>query len=287
MPEPTSIQVQDFPGWFCPSTDPASSNPSILFIHGAFGHHRNFRNFMSYFASAGFDCYALSRRGRLGLGPERARGLNFQDYVDDTARMIQALPGHPPIVIGHGLGGLLAQKAAEQGLCSLAVLLSSAPPGRLTAQPQTLPAFMPMMPGIALGFPIQPTPQAMKQVAFNRLPAAEQERLVQDLVHESGIVYRQLMAGQIHIDSERIQCPILCVAGKHDHIVSAGHNRLTSRVCKAELREFDRHGHWLLDEPGWQDTASEINDWVRTRVSHLQLSTPAKIQSRASLQPLA
>ena len=133
-----------------------SDRPPLLFLHGAFVTHEPWRDWMTRLAGRGWAGVAPARRGRLGVGPARARGLRFADYLQDTLAVIDAL-GEAPILIGHILGGLLAQKVAEAGRCRAMVLLSPAPAAMLTAQPVALPGFLPMMPGILTGQPVLPS----------------------------------------------------------------------------------------------------------------------------------
>src|ERR1051325_8165425 len=92
----------------------AAGRPTLLFIHGAFVTHEPWRPWLGRLGQQGGPGVAAARRGRLGFGPERASGMRFQDYLDDTLAAIDAL-GETPIVVGHSLGALLAQKVAELG----------------------------------------------------------------------------------------------------------------------------------------------------------------------------
>ena len=49
------------------------------------------------------------------------------DYAADLEREILALPERP-VIIGHSMGGLLAQILAARGLCSRLVCLTPAAP---------------------------------------------------------------------------------------------------------------------------------------------------------------
>src|SRR5262245_21158011 len=112
----------------------APGRPTLLYLHGAFVTHEPWRPWLERLGARGWPGLAPARRGRLGVGPARARGLRIADYVEDTLRVIEALDP-PPVVIGHSLGALLAQKVAEAGRCRAIVLVSPAPAAMLTAQP--------------------------------------------------------------------------------------------------------------------------------------------------------
>jgi pimeloyl-ACP methyl ester carboxylesterase len=61
--------------------------------------------------------------------------------------------GERPILVGHSLGGLVAQRVAELGRARAIALLAPAPPGVLTAQAIALPRFAPNVPRIMTGRP--------------------------------------------------------------------------------------------------------------------------------------
>ena len=83
---------------------------------------------MPYFARHGYACYALSLRGHGGSsGHERLHWHSLEDYVDDLARVAEGLE-HPPILVGHSMGGLLVQHYLQRVESPGAVLLASVPP---------------------------------------------------------------------------------------------------------------------------------------------------------------
>ena len=213
--------------------------PTLLFLHGAFNTHEPFAPWVERLGAAGWDAVAASRRGRLGVGPARAKGLGIADYVDDTLRVIEAL-GEAPIVIGHSVGGLIAQKVAEAGACRGAVLLAPAPPAMLTAQAVALPAYLAMMPKILAGAPVLPACSACERIALNRVPEAERKG-----IHES-----------------LVRVPMLVVAGAADRIVSLALCRATAARYGAELKTYDDHAHWLVGEPGWTAIADDVAAWL-------------------------
>src|SRR5690242_6466896 len=87
------------------SVEGSVDRPTVVFVHGAFADHVAFTRWVEHFAAAGYPSLAVSRRGRLGVGPDRAEGLRFSDYVDDTIAVLYALGPleTPPVVVGHSL----------------------------------------------------------------------------------------------------------------------------------------------------------------------------------------
>ena len=52
---------------------PHTGRPTVLFLHGAFADHEGFRRWLRRFAESGYPGVAVSRRGRLGVGPAARR----------------------------------------------------------------------------------------------------------------------------------------------------------------------------------------------------------------------
>ena len=100
----------------------------LLLVHGAWlGAWCWQEHFAPAFAAAGYAVYALSLRGHGGSeGHERLRWLRIADYVADVATVAATLPV-APILVGHSMGGLVAQKYLERHPAPAAVLLASVP----------------------------------------------------------------------------------------------------------------------------------------------------------------
>lgn len=256
----TSTSIAGFPAM---TTEGSAQKPPLLFIHGSFVGHESFAPWLRFFGDAGWRCTAASRRGRAGIGPERAQGLTIADYVDDTLKVIEAL-GETPIVIGHSLGGLIAQKIAELGKARAAVLICPAPAAMLTAQAAALPTYLPMMPRILTGQPIIPPPSGCSTIALNEVPEPQRPAIHKTLVHESGKVYREMIFGTFKIDFGKITCPVMVMGGRNDRIVSVKLVEWTAAKLGVTAHMYDGHAHWPLDEPGWEGIAGAALDFVNS-----------------------
>jgi pimeloyl-ACP methyl ester carboxylesterase len=206
-PTPEHTAVAGFPAIISRPQGAGRRLPPVVFVHGAFADHTAFEPMARRFAAAGFGSVAASRRGRLGVGPGRAAGLTFDDYVEDTEAVLETLNG-PAILVGHSLGGLIAQRLATRGKAVALVLLASAPPGVLTAQRAALPKFAPNMPRILLGRPFIVGHDACSVLALNRIPPAQRAPIHAHLTHESGKVYRSLLFGTVRVKPSDVDVPI-------------------------------------------------------------------------------
>lgn len=255
--------VAGFKGTYSPAKANARKTP-ILFIHGAFADHTGFQIMANQFANNGYNSYSVSRRGRLNQPPTNASGLTFADYLEDTLAIIQEIKP-APILIAHSLGGLLAMKAAEiiKDIPSL-VLINTAPPAMLTAQPISLPYFFPLLLKIFSGKPFKPSTVAFKTLALQMMSPNEKERVANSLVPESGTVYRQMMLGQIRLSTNFQNIPTLVIGSKQDRIISKGLNKTTVKKLNADFKEHNNHGHWIIEEEGIEQVTDDILTWLNS-----------------------
>jgi pimeloyl-ACP methyl ester carboxylesterase len=239
----------------------------VVLLHGAFADHLSLGRWVERLAAAGYETWAPARRGRAGVGPEQAEGLTFDDYVDDTFAVLEALGesgslDRPPILIGHSLGGLVAQRLAELDRAGAVVLLASAPPEALTAQEIALPYFAPLMPTIMSGAPFVVPDEACSVLALNRVPESDRPAIHARLTPESGLVYQALLTGAIAIDPGAIQVPVFVAGGQDDRIIAPEQVRHTAQHYGVEPRLYPNHGHWIIDEPGTDAIIDDVLSWL-------------------------
>jgi len=237
------------------------TRPPMLLLHGAFADETCFERWLPDAATAGFPAWSPARRGRHGIGPDRAAGLRFEDYVADTLAVIDALD-EPPVLVGHSLGALVAQRVAELGRARALVLLAPAPPAMLTAQAVALPHFAPQLPRILTGRPFVVGGHACTTLALNELPEDERPAVHAHLTPESGRVYRSMLFGTVRIDADRVEVPVYVAGGDRDRIVSTRLLRKTARHYGTEAHVHEGRGHFVILEPGWEQLVADVLAWL-------------------------
>ncbi|MEM8617888.1 MAG: alpha/beta fold hydrolase, partial [Pseudomonadota bacterium] len=107
---------------------------TLLMIHGVGCGGSVWDRMRGDFEAASWACHAPTlfpdQRTRTEPPPSLA-DLTFDDYVEamaEKARDLTRSGGAMPVVIGHSMGGLIAQKLAEAGLVSAAIFLTPAQP---------------------------------------------------------------------------------------------------------------------------------------------------------------
>ena len=99
----------------------------LYLLHGELGGSWLWERYLRYFAQRGWEGHALNLRAHFWSDTADFEELDFDTYLEDAEAGLEAL-GRPAVVVGHGLGGLLAMKLAERREVQGLVLLSPALP---------------------------------------------------------------------------------------------------------------------------------------------------------------
>ncbi len=239
----------------------------VILIHGAFSHGQHCGPLAEQLDAAGFACVAPTLPGHAPSDPRPLTRLGLPDYSAALER-VRADCRVPPVIIGHSMGGLLAQHLAATGPCAALICLATAPPGILPAQWQALPLLAPLMPRMLSGLAIQPSAATFRFLALHDLPLAEQDELAQSLGAESGRAYRSMILGTSQVCASRVACPVLCVSGARDRIISRAVAQRTARHYLAEHHILEGRGHWLLARSGIVSIATLVLDWLGRQGLH-------------------
>jgi 3-oxoadipate enol-lactonase len=91
---------------------PAPNAPAVVFIHGIGGSARVWASQVESFAAAGFASLALDLPGYGGRPPVEA--MDFDGLAADVEQAIAQRGLHRPILVGHSIGGMVAQTALRR-----------------------------------------------------------------------------------------------------------------------------------------------------------------------------
>ena len=116
------------------------------------------------------------------------------------------------------------------------------------------------------------------------LTAEEQKRLFDRYVYESGRAAYEIgfwfldRKGAAKVDASRVTCPMLVIASAQDRITPASVVRKVAEKYKAAAtyQELPNHAHWVIIEPGWQEIAEYISDWLNQVLAKANESTANK-----------
>jgi pimeloyl-ACP methyl ester carboxylesterase len=233
----------------------------LLFIHGAFSRASHFGPWADYFRRAGYRVIVPSLPGR---DPPDNAALAELDLAAALAMLGEIVAGldQPPVILGHGLGGLIAQHLAAAADRAGLVLVASWPGFSSLPRPRALLNSVPMLSGVTGGRSVQPDREAVRALALNALSVAERDEIAADMVPESGRLIRSVLPIFSRQTPEVIRSPVLVVSGAADRIVSDAASRRLAAFYGAEHIVVPGQGHWLIAGSLAESVAGAVLEWL-------------------------
>ena len=239
----------------------------MLFIHGAYcGAWVWQRYFIPYFESKGWHGVAVSLRGHGqsdGLGTLDMLGIH--DFVDDAEHVAQNLNA-PPIVIGHSMGGMIAQLLAGRCPIKAMALLVSVPPHGLASAAQQMwfqaPTFLTQM-GAALslgGWAINPAMVSDKLFSLDT-PSDERALYLSLFQRESSRAAFEIMIPQLLMPP--LPMPrTLVLGGDQDPFIPRSEMEMTGSFWGTEAHIIPDLPHAMMLDVRWELAAAPIAEWL-------------------------
>ena len=247
----------------------------VVFIHGMYCTGFNWKRITELMAARGYDCHAVTLPRH---EPERDQPLtvgalslrSYLTYLEDYVARQNFK--QPPILIGHSMGGLLAQQLAARTRPLALVLLTPAPPAGIVALTwSNIVAFSRAL--LRWGFwrkPHKPSYERAQRSVFNTMPAEMQRTAYASLVHESGRALFEIgfwpldFSRAAAVDSAAVRCPVYVVSAEHDQLTPpAVVRKVAARYASASQRYYMNRGHWVIDDEETEEMVNGIISWLR------------------------
>jgi pimeloyl-ACP methyl ester carboxylesterase len=242
-----------------------SRRKPLLFVHGELGGSWVWERFLGYFAGRGWEGHALNLRNHHWSKTADPAELSFELYVDDVGAVMDRL-GSGVVVVGHGMGGLLAMKAAERHPVAGLVLVSSEVPGELR-QPahQHVLREIPELYGRSLiGWETLPEKLQRDHRDLTIADILRIQHLMGQKPHESGRARRAILRG-IRVDRRVFaEVPRLVIGAGLDQQVPADSSERLAEWLDAPYEPFGAHSHYglVLGEQSFQQVADAIRAFL-------------------------
>lgn len=252
----------------------------VMFIHGMFVTPSSWDQWRPMFEKAGYtvtapawplhdipivrtkDAVHLTELGQLGL----------EEVLNHYRAILKAKPVKP-ILVGHSMGGLIAQKLLQEGLAQSAVAIDSvAPNGMLFVSWSFIKGQWPILTPFADGA----KPVAMTREQFGYAFAPQQSEAVASaayatqIVPESRKVAKDTLTASGEIDLTKARGPLLIIAGEKDNLIPAAMSYKNFGLYRntpglTEFKMFEGRDHWLIAGSGWEEVAGATLNWIKAQ----------------------
>ncbi|MFC7292146.1 alpha/beta hydrolase [Hirschia litorea] len=256
---------------------------SILFLHGLGGSGDDWDQVIPLFEACGWRCEAPTLFQHLRTRqtpPEALDNLGFNDWIKASAAYAEHLTneeGEKPLVIGHCIGGLVAQKLVEYGDVSGGVFISPTPDaashitGRKLSKSLNFSAFLLTM--RANNSPLRSV--GLGWGMLNNVASHERAAIIENMRYESSRLSSELanplsIPGQTsRVTTQEVNVPTMTITCGKDRAISKSTVQLTAaNWTKAKTvglsLTFPNIGHWPFKEVGSETMFSSVLEWANT-----------------------
>lgn len=240
--------------------DAGDGMPALVFLHYWGGSSRTWHPVIERLASSA-RCVAIDHRG-WGQSGGPATGYAIGDLSADAHAVITALALTDYILVGHSMGGKVAQLLASQRPDGLrGVVLVAPAPAKPVLIPEAVRAQM------ASAYTSRDTVIATLDTVLRHAALSDElrEQVIQDSLAGAAQAKRDWPAyavvEDVSANLDRINVPVLVVAGEHDRVepVDVMQSHVIAEINGAQLDVIPGSGHLIpLERP------QELSDRIAT-----------------------
>ncbi|GAA2022346.1 alpha/beta fold hydrolase [Catenulispora yoronensis] len=208
-------------------------------------------------------------RARRDPGP--MRGLGLAELSAHFARLVGRME-RPPVVIGHSVGGLIAQQLVGAGLAEAAVAVAPQPgvvsrpslAAQIWGVPEGHEGFVPLARAQFRHTVANAVGEEEAGRLYDRYALPAPQRLVADLME----LAEADPGSRLGLNTENARRgPLLLVSGQEDRLVPDAATRSVYKlygdsVAVTELKQFADRGHSMVMDSGWRCVADYVLDWL-------------------------
>jgi len=246
--------------------------PPLLFVHGASCDARIWQHgFERYFQKQGWECVSMHLPGHGGGIPDpNLHNYGLDDYAQAIEQRASAMP-MPPVIVGHSMGGYLAQRHVLEGKpASGIVLLASVPPNGMAWE---MLHFMMHHPMLALRMEVTPgvgghedrIVRAREMLMNHDTPDAIVNQVADILQPESARALRDM--GLHALPRKAIPIPLMVALGLNDRLIRAESGLAMAEEYGVTAYQYPTMAHMLQIEPGWEKVAFDLSGFLEAHYS--------------------
>jgi pimeloyl-ACP methyl ester carboxylesterase len=251
-----------------------SDTKHVVLIHGNWGRGEQLAAARAGFEERGYTAHTPTLRHHelpMRDGAMKIGSLSLRDYTDDLVRFVNSLDS-PPLLVGHSMGGLLAQLVAARSRHTGLVAACPAPAAGINASTpanrrMARPYFLRLRPWTK---PVPPPKFEQFQEWIANTQTEDTSREIYDgLVYESGRAQCEMLLAALKlskatvVDYAAVMTPVLVIGGECDRIVPAGAVRQTAaRYQHGTSVEIPHSDHMMFSGVTLPVTMRYIDEWI-------------------------
>lgn len=244
------------------SPEPVKFAWPIVLLPELFTTARHLAMLFGYLTTIGWEVYLPDLRAAVGNGSTPALGeFNFKDLAMLAGEMIDAI-GREAIVLGHGVGGLVALKLGAHRSVKASVAYAPLIPGFRTRLAGGFANRLAMMRRRPI---LPPTGRMLFELIADADPFLR-DGLIAAMLPDSGAVASDVIRGGIEFDAPDKAAPRLIVAGESDLFAPFAGTSGFGNSIGAKVVKIPGRGHWLI---GGRALERAINETQRFLVRAL------------------
>ncbi|MEV0174502.1 alpha/beta hydrolase [Streptomyces sp. NPDC050803] len=254
----------------------------VVFIHGAWLHALSWESWAERFTSRGFLAFApgwpseAAAARDVRKAPEPLAGLDLDALTDHYAGIVRSFDVSP-VIVGHSVGGLIAQHLIGANVGRAAVAIAPAPISNVALPAAPVPLWTPGRADDADHL-VSLSPEQFHQVIANTLTTDESDRLFEryavpaprSLLTELGCAGAVRSPLSVADTGNAGRGPLLLISGQEDRLVPdavtrAVYKQYGDSTAVTDLKQFADRAHSLVIDNGWRFVADYVLGWLDER----------------------
>ncbi|MGA2411491.1 MAG: alpha/beta fold hydrolase [Candidatus Binataceae bacterium] len=228
----------------------------LLILPDLFNTRRHMAVMIGYFASIGWEVYALSLDELASSAAMSPDQLDWPAALALVQELVAAL-GRGTIVLGHGAGGLLALALAGRLGIESAVALAPLVPGDRSPMLKRASGWL----GLSRPRLLYPPRGRTLFELFADAEPFHRDTLIRDLVPASAQLARDIASGKPSLDAAG-RAPRLIITGGADPFASAGSVRAMAERIASRIIVVPGRGHWLAGGRTLERVIAEVQRFL-------------------------
>lgn len=246
----------------------------LVFVHGMFQNPESWNKWISFFSDKGYRCVAPAWPCHEGMpatlraNPPASLGeLTLDEVIARVEHVVASLDN--PIMIGHSVGGLVAQIFLNRRAIKAAVAICPVAPNAMFELDWDFIKIGAKIANPLKGDdPIYMDAETFHSTFANSLSDSDAALAYEQFAtHDSRNVLRGCLGKAGRIDLDAPHGPLLLVAGELDKIIPAqlvekNFKAYSDQACVTSHMEFKGRSHFICGEPGWTEVATYVAEWL-------------------------